>query len=162
MRGTATKPFARIGKARIYRTRIVFASHVRYLNLGALKKARKTLLEIGSVTAGAVTVSVVAEIKYGLITTLRLAHCEKCDPRRSVRARAQHDRKKLLRDVFSKLGVAGATKLPIPVARLAAARSSFVIDVVITPDGVLCVRIEANGSGCLICEDGTTCYRPNS
>lgn len=156
------KPFARIAKARIYRRRIVNASHMRYLNLAALKKARRAEIELGSVTVGALTAVIVAEIKQGLITRLRPAHCQKCGRRRSIRARAQRDRTKLLRNIFSKRAPGTApTALPIPVERLAGSRSNLTITIVITPDGILCLLIEIGGYGCLICTDGTTCFRPS-
>jgi hypothetical protein len=165
MRGTTVKPLARVGKNLIYRTRIVMARHVRYLDLAALKKARRAEIEIGSVTAGASTVSIVAEIKNGLITRLSPAHCEECGPRRSKRARPQHDRKKLLRDVFSKLhtlGVGGGPTLPIPVARVAGP-AGITIDVVGCSNGAVCITIETDdGYGCMYCTDGTTCFHPSS
>jgi hypothetical protein len=166
MRGTAMKPLARVGKNLIYRTHIVMASHVRYLNLAALKKARRAEIEIGSVTVGELTVPIVAEIKNGLITRLSPAHCQGCGPRRSKRARPQRQRKKLLRDVFAKvhaLGVGGTTTLPISVAHLPTAQDLITIDVVVCPDGTVCIRVETeDGYGCLYCRDGTTCYRPSA
>jgi hypothetical protein len=69
-------------------------------------------------------------------------------------ARAIHDRLADL-DLHS-------PRLPMPAVALTIPIIDISIDIIVTDDGIICIRIETkDGFGCLICGDGVTCFRPS-
>lgn len=158
-----TRLLARMGATRIYRTSLSASPHLRYLNVAALRRARKLDLPMGSVTIHQHTVNIIAVITHGAVTEFRLANCTGCDTAGALRRNARQ-RKTLARAVHDKFETLGlhSTPLPMPVARLASPRFQLSIDIVLTPEGMICIRIEStDGYGCLICPDGITCFRPS-
>ncbi len=112
----------------------------KYLDLKALKKVKKALIETGTVEAAAEKATVVAEISKGFITKLRPVSCPNCDEKSSKKTSPNAPSKKLAREIFQKLGELGTpvTKLPIPVVRMA--------EITIGP-----IIISCGKSGCDIC-----------
>ena len=155
----------RIGKARVYGVSLDVSPHLRYLDVAALKGVRRLELPIGSAAIPGCTVSIAAVVKRGIVTELRPTDCPGCETTGRSRRPRGGNRKALARAVHEKLEALGGqgtpAPMPMPVARLARHRIPVTVIVVITPDGVLCVRIEIAGRGCLYCQDGTTCWRPS-
>ena len=155
----------RIGAARIYRAALDVSPHLRYLNLPALKRARRVEIPIGSVTIPSRTIPIVVVSRSGEISELRAADSSGSNTRSRSRRRPARKRMALARATHEKLRALGlhSTPMPMPVAMLTQRRFLPSIDIVITPDGVICIRIESSDGrrGCLICSDGTTCWRPS-
>ena len=159
------EPTVRAGaKAPIYRGRFSPAEHIRYLDLAALKRARKVKLEVGAVSVAGLVIPIFAEVRNGLVVSLRPSECGNCGGvQRKVRA---------LRSRRSKAADAALTKirdlklptlkLPMPIERLQRI-SIFGIGVtIIKIGGTYCLVIWfTDGAFCYFCLDGSQlCLRP--
>ena len=144
MKSSKQKPLATVRgaglTAEIHRAKFVPFESTKYLDLKALKKAKKALIEIGTVEAAGKKATVVAEISKGFITKLRPIACPNCDEKGPKKTAANAPSKKLAREIFQKLGELGTpvTKLPIPVVRMA--------EIIIGP-----IIISCGSDGCDIC-----------
>src|ERR1700734_2074907 len=121
MKSSKQKPLAIVRSSglttEIHRSKFVPFESTKYLDLKALKKAKKALIEIGTVEAAGRRATVVAEIRKGFITKLRPVSCPNCDEKSPKKTAANASSKKLAGEIFQKLGELGTpvTKLPIPV-----------------------------------------------
>jgi hypothetical protein len=165
-KGGSQKPIARVnGKvsAKIYRGRFRMAEHVRYLDLSALERVKKAVIEIGSVHAANVSVPLVAEVQKGMVVGLRPVHCRGCKPasRKSAsRLEIQRTAKAALQKVRD-LGL-HSVQLPMSMARLRG--GLFGITIWIIVDYEVCIVIEFDdGEICYYCtQTGSFCIGPPS
>lgn len=143
--------------AKIYRGRILMAEHVRYLDFSALKRAKKAVIEIGSVRAANVAFPLVAEVRNGMIVKLLPEHCTSCKPstrKSSVWSGRQRAAKEALQKVRD-LGL-HSVQLPMPISQLqrgAGAGLFGLPTITIIWDPLdFCIAIEfTDGEICLIC-----------
>ena len=165
-KGGSQQPIARAnGKvsAKIYRGRFRLAEHMRYLDIKALNRAKKAVIEIGSVHAASVSVPLVAEVQKGMIVKLRPLHCTGCKPstRKSAgRVEIQRAAKAALQKVRDQ-GLHSA-RLPMSMARLRG--GLFGITITILIDYEVCIIIEFDdGEICYFCtQTGSFCIGPPS
>jgi hypothetical protein len=166
-KGESQKPSVPVkGKvsAKIYRGRFRMAEHMRYLDLSALNRVRKAVLEIGSVHAASVSVPLVAEIEKGMIVRLRPSHCTSCKPsvRKSTsRLAVQRAAKAALHKVRD--SGAHSVRLPMAMSRLRAG-GGLGITITIIIDWEFCLIIEFDdGRICFYCtQSGNYCIGPPS
>ncbi len=106
-------------KIRLYQGKFSPAAHLRYLNAAALKRVKKTVIEIGSLSVGGRIIPVAAEVHKGQVVALRPSSCKGCNSEgrdsRIGTARAAAIKVALRRARESKRPSA---RLPMPVARL--------------------------------------------
>lgn len=159
---TAPKLLARIPgdvPAKIYRSRITPAAHVKYLDIAALKKANSATIEIGSIKAGGLTVPMIAEIRQGMVVRLRPTDCKNCEPTKGKAASRAVDRKRAAKAALQKVRDLGVKSiaLPMPVAKLL----SLIITIgpiTIIIDWDFCIVIETDTETCFYCVDaGSWC-----
>ena len=148
--------------AKIYRGRFRMAEHMRYLDIKALNRAKKAVIEIGSVHAASVSVPLVAEVQKGMIVKLRPLHCTGCKPSTSKsggRTEIQRAAKAALQKVRDQ-GL-HSVRLPMSIARL---RGGFGITITIIDDFEFCIVIEFDdGRICFFCtQTGSFCIGPPS
>ena len=153
------RPLAKIrGRVNIYRAKFQLFESTKYLNVAALKKARKVPIQIGTIEAAGMKATVVAEVHKGLITKIRPVDCENCGPLKS-KGKASGAFKKLAREAFKRVRDLGrpAVKLPIPISHLS--RSfRFGPVVVINLGGAICIiATYTDGAICMFCPYHTYC-----
>src|SRR5262245_20136744 len=81
----SARPLATIDRpirARVYRARLRPFQSTKYLDAKALRKVRKATIEIGTLEAPGMSCPVAAEIRRGLITSLRPVGCAGSKPTR--------------------------------------------------------------------------------
>jgi len=86
--GKTQKPLFVIGgkpKIKAYRSKFTPFALVQYVDWKKLGRAKKQLLEIGTLEAAGRSATLVAEIERGAITRLRLAGCPDCEQKRKPR-----------------------------------------------------------------------------
>jgi hypothetical protein len=167
MKSKTQKPLATISgpvKAKLYRGKFRPFEAIKYLNAAVLKQANKARIEIGSIEAAGMKVTVAAEVRKGLITEIRPLDCTSCGNRKTKRKHS----KAIVREVaLQALKRAHAlneptVRLPIPIARLA---TDFPIEIDIGPiviildDGGfdICIMVDSPGGGwCLYCLFGAS------
>lgn len=150
----AQKPIAHVkGKisANVYRGRFRMAEHMRYLDIRALDRVNKAVIEVGSVHAAGVSVQMVAEVRKGMVVKLRPLHCTGCKP--SVKTSpTQKERQSVAKAALQKVRDLGlhSVQLPMSVARLRGGSLGITITIII--DWEICIVIELDdGSLCFIC-----------
>jgi hypothetical protein len=158
-RKSAPKPLARVtgkpGKvsAKVYRGRFTSSEHMKYLDMAALKRAKKALIDVGSVKAAGQTIALQAEVRNGMVTKLRPTHCKDCTPAKSQSATSTSARAQAAKAALKKVRDLGlrSVRLPVPVARLRGG-GTFGITITIIVDWEWCIVIEYDdGSVCYIC-----------
>src|SRR5271165_572618 len=103
------KPLATIGsnpRVEIHRAKFHPFESMKYLHAAALKKAAKANIEVGRVEGGGVEVTVVAELRHGAITKIRLLGCKGCTEKSTKGKSGQRPKaasKKLLRETLSRI-----------------------------------------------------------
>jgi hypothetical protein len=180
MKTKTQKPLATITrpvKAELYRSKFHPFEALKYLDVKALKKAKQARIEIGSIEAAGVTVTVAAEIKDGSIIEIRPVGCVCCEGRKAEKKHSKATVKKVALKALKRSEALGepTMKLPIPVERLG---SGEVMDIEIGPiiiilddDGFdICILVdmaadttadEANSGWCLFCLfGGSVCGGP--
>jgi len=119
MRAAKPKPLAvvRSGRhrAEIHRAKFEPFEATKYLNLSALKKAKKARVEIGRVRAAGVEATVVAEIEKGMITKLMPLDCKGCD-KAMLKRGSKGVNKKFARETLTRLRDLGLSGTPLPAA----------------------------------------------
>jgi hypothetical protein len=162
-RTSKQNPIARVGKTGIYRGRFRTAEHARYLDFVALKKARKAVFQVGTVSVRGMEIPISAEVRNGMIESLRPTDCKHCAslPRHSKGSPAQ--RRSATRAALSKvLELKLKTlKLPKPVERLRIPIWGVVITII--TDWEICLSIEyTDGVICCFCSSsGSFCLHPD-
>ena len=122
MKRRKQKPLATIRgpvNAVIYKAKFQPFESTKYLNVAALKKAKKVPIQIGSIEAAGMKVTVEAEVDKGLITHIRPAGCENCGPPKS-KGKTSGAFKKVAREALERVRALGkpTVKLPIPISHL--------------------------------------------
>jgi hypothetical protein len=164
MKSRIQKPLATISSpvtAKLYRGKFHAFESLKYLNFAALKAAKKAFIEIGSVEAAGVKVTVAAEIRNGLITEIRPLGCAECTKHWEKDKHSKATLKKLGQAAFEKTrGLDEPTvQLPMAVEELEGDDDGpIVIDIgpiVITiGEGVsdICISVDQpDGGWCLYC-----------
>jgi hypothetical protein len=156
-RAGTQKPIARVkGKvsASIYKGRFDMAEHVKYLDINALNRAAKAVVEIGSVSAAGISVPLLAEVHKGVVLKIRPTHCASCKPkgRKSSKGTQFEKVAKAALEKVRDLGLP-SVKLPMPIARLRGGGGLFNWTITIIDDGVeICIVIEVDdGKVCFFC-----------
>ncbi len=148
------KPLATVGKIEIHRAKFRPFETVKYLDIAALNKAAKTQIEIGTVEGGGQEVTIVAEVRKGMITRLTPVGCKGCSeakggPARKGSAALKKELKAALARI-RELRLRGP-KLPIPIRTV---RSFLDIDI-----GPITISFRPFNVCILIDNmDGNTCY----
>ena len=109
------KPLLRVRKplkAVVYRAKVKQFDSVKYLNVGALARAPRALIEIGVIQTPVGSATVVADIRRGKVVALRPRDCPNCKPGKRKPSNSK------VRQVISQVRVKGGVNLPIPVARM--------------------------------------------
>lgn len=148
------KPLATVGKIEIHRAKFRPFETVKYLDIATLKKAAKTQIEIGTVEGGGREVTIVAEVRKGMITRLTPVGCKGCSEAKGGSARKgsaalkKEFKAALVR--IREMGHSGA-KLPIPIRTV---RSFLTIDI-----GPITISFHPFNI-CILTEnmDGEICY----
>jgi hypothetical protein len=130
--------------AEIHSSKFVPFESTKYLDLAALKKVKKALIEIGTVESGGKTATCVATISKGFITKLSPTECANCHETSAKAAPRGSATKKVAREALEQIRKLGkpALQLPIPVAALRR-------EIKLGPIVILC----GDTSGCDLCID---------
>lgn len=160
-RSGAQKPVARVkvGKvsAGIYRGRFRMAEHMRYLDINALERANKAVIDVGSVHAAGVSVPLVAEVRKGTIVKVWPSHCEGCKNEPGRKGPPLSERKRAAKAALLKIRELKLRSVRLPV-RLESRGGGvggifggiFGSTITIIIDYDICIVIEG--------DDGTICY----
>jgi hypothetical protein len=152
MKTKTEKPLATISKpvrAELYRSKFHPFASLKYLNVEALKKARQARIEIGSIEAAGVTVTVAAEVREGSITEILPLGCVSCGGQKAKKKHSKATIKKVALEALKRSQALGepTVKLPIPIETL---ESDAPMDIQIGPiiiilddDGFdICILVE--------------------
>jgi len=174
MKRKTQKPLAIISspvRAKLYRGKFRPFGTMKYLNTAALKRVSKARIEIGSIEAAGMKVTVAGEVRNGMITEIRPLDCANCGAHKVTRKHTKAEvRKVAVQALKRRQGLGEPTvKLPISVARLAE-EGPIEIDigpiVIILDDGGfdICIMVDKPGGGwCLYCLIGASiCGGPPS
>ena len=106
-------------KAKLYRGRFRAFESMKYLDVAALKQAKKVSIEIGTIEAPGVKAMLVAEVREGMITKLRPLGCPACMKRKPETRTGKAAFKKAVREALRRVRTLGepVMKLPIPIER---------------------------------------------
>lgn len=139
-------------RAAVYRSRIVPSEHIKFLNLAALRRAKKAVFEVGTVQVAGRTIAISAEVHKGMVVGLRPTHCVACNPKERRSASASSARAKIAKAALEKVRGLGLqpVRLPVSVARLGGRGFWDWNDIWILIDWEICIVIEY--------DDGTICY----
>src|SRR5262249_8498287 len=160
MKRRKQKPLATIRgpvRTEIYKAKFQPFESTKYLNLAALKKARKVPIQIGTIEAAGRKVAVEAEVSKGFITKIKPLACEDCGPLKS-KGKASGAFKKAAREALKRVRDLGKpnVKLPIPISHLARSYIDFgpvIIDS--SKKGVMCITVTyTDGACCTWCSNG--------
>jgi hypothetical protein len=153
------KPLATVGKIEIHRAKFRPFETVKYLDIAALKRAAKTQIEIGTVEGGGREITIVAEVRKGMITRLTPVGCKGCSEAKGGPARkGSAALKKELKAALARIREMGHSgpRLPIPIRTV----RSF-LDIDIGPITIeffpfnLCITLEnMDGEICMYCLRG--------
>jgi hypothetical protein len=83
------KPLAEVSsplRARAYRAKFRPFESTKYLDVAALKAAKKVTIECGTLEVAGISFQVAAEIQRGMIVALKPLGCEGCTPKGSKKA----------------------------------------------------------------------------
>jgi hypothetical protein len=139
-------------KPMVYKGRFQPFESIKYLNLAALKKAKKVPIQIGTIQAAGVKATVEAEVHKGLITKIRPVDCENCGPRNS-KGRASGAFKKAMRDALVRVRALSepTVKLPVSISQLAREGIDFGPVLIFWRKGLgMCIAVTYT--------DGTVCF----
>ena len=171
MKRRKQKPLATIRgrvNASIYKAKFQPFESTKYLNVAALKKARKVPIQIGTIEAAGRKVIVEAEVRKGLITKIRPVGCENCGPLKS-KGKANGAFKKMARESLKRVRDLGkpVVKLPIPISHLS--RSHIVFGPVVVdwdnPRLGMCISVDyTDGVSCVWCQNSpfSFCIGPST
>jgi hypothetical protein len=157
MKKTSQAPLFKIGKrvrAKVYKARFRPFKATRYLNIAALKKAKKAIIEIGSIEAPGVTATLAAEIHNGAITRIRPVTCRNCAKEKAQVKSHRAELKKVCLEALKRVRDRSlpVVRLPIPITR---ARIWIPIGPIIVvigwPPDICIVVSQPDGSDCIYC-----------
>jgi hypothetical protein len=142
--------------AKIYRSKFKAFESTRYLDVKALKKARKVTVEIGSVEGGGVSVTLAAEIRNGIITKLKPVSCPGCEKPAPKKKRSTEESKAFHLKLVKRLREIGIPPpiVPKPLRSIEDLSDIDIGPITIFPDGRfdICITIiETDGTECMYC-----------
>ena len=116
----AQRPLATIGgplKAKLYRGKFRAFESTKYLDVAALKQAKKVPIEIGTIEAPGVKATLVAEVRKGMITKIKPLGCPNCMKHKPETKTGKAAFKKVAREALKRVQTLGepVMKLPIPI-----------------------------------------------
>ena len=164
-------------RARVYRARLKPFEATRYLNVNALRAAKRATIECGTVHVAGRTIMLSAEIRRGRIVRLKPHACEGCAPKKGRKRVGRSTLKELLRRVDRGLAIRHISPPKLPVALKTSARRvvirlGWIIIVITSWDPILnsegpaniCVEVSFGGTVCLWCLEnwgtGFVCLPP--
>jgi hypothetical protein len=152
-KSTKQRPLATIRrpvKAKIYRGKFRPFAATKYLNLAALRRASKAAVEIGTVEAPGVSITLVAEVRKGMIVKVRPLPCVGCKRRPLGKARL----KRTLTEVTKRVEALGQPQPRLPMALTESGGSwggTFGPITIIIDEGIPCIWIYVGDTVCVIC-----------
>jgi len=116
----AQRALATIGgplKAKLYRGKFRAFESTKYLDVAALKQAKKVPIEIGTIEAPGVKATLVAEVREGMITKIKPLGCPNCMKHKPETKTGKAAFKKAAREALKRVQALGepVMKLPIPI-----------------------------------------------
>ena len=150
----AQRALATIGgplKAKLYRGKFRAFESTKYLDVAALKQAKKVPIEIGTIEAPGVKATLVAEVREGMITKIKPLGCPNCMKHKPETKTGKAAFKKAAREALKRVQTLGepVMKLPIPI------ESARTIDI-----GPIVVIYDDHFDICIVVDfpDGETCF----
>jgi hypothetical protein len=137
-------------KAKIYRGKFRPFASIKYLDQAALRRAPKASVEIGTLHAPGVSVTLVALVRKGMVTAVKPLPCVGCTRRRPSMPKL----KGLLTEAGQRIEALGKPKarLPIPFAKLGDTwGGTFGPIVIVIDEGIPCIWIYVGDTMCVIC-----------
>lgn len=166
-RTTKSKPLLRIRKplkAVVYRAKVKPFESVKYLDVRALARASRALVEIGVIETPAGSATVIADIRRGQVVGLRPG--ELPGSRTGKRKPSGNKLKQVIAQANMKGGVRGGVTFPIPVARMFGGMGlripiGPIVIVIGEPDMTFCIEwTRPDGTICWWCLfDASGCMR---
>lgn len=150
-------------KTKLYRGKFRAFESTKYLDVAALKQAKKVPIEIGTIEAPGVKATLVAEVREGMITKIKPLGCPNCTKPKPETKAGKAAFKKAVREALKRVRTLGepVMKLPIPI------ESARTIDigpiVIIYNDHFnICIVVDfPDGKFCLYCLFGRPiCFGP--
>ena len=143
-------------KAEVYRSKFRAFESTKYLNVAALKKAKRAVIESGSIEAPRMSATVAAEIRRGVITKITPVACRNCGNHKRTGKGSKSTVKRVAAEAVQRV-----RGLRLPVFELPKSFSSAreidipigpIVIVIFTDPIDLCILIdEAGGGWCLWC-----------
>jgi len=137
-------------RARIYRGKFRPFASLKYLDLRALRRASKATLELGTVEAPGVSVTLVADVRKGMITRVRPLPCVGCKRRPLGKTKL----KQMLTEVTKRVEALGQPQPRLPMALNEDGGSwggTFGPITIIIDEGIPCIWIYVGDTVCVIC-----------
>src|SRR5262245_50314019 len=128
-------------RARIYRGKFRPFASLKYLDLRALRRASKATLELGTVEAPGVSVTLVADVRKGMITRVRPLPCVGCKRRPLGKTKL----KQMLTEVTKRVEALGQPQPRLPMALNEDGerwRGTFGPITIILDEALTCIGIE--------------------
>ena len=151
-------------RAKVYRGRFEPFASTRFIDVGALKKVRRAVLECGTLEIGGRGVTLVAETRKGVITEIRPAECKGCSPTRRRKPAPKSQIRNLITLVDQKLSDRKVKVPKWPVGKVLSRRSlgfsipigPIIIIIGTDPDeGIdsfdFCIVINSGSGSCIYC-----------
>ena len=152
-RSTKQRPLATIRrpvKAKIYRGKFRPFASLQYVDLRALRRAPKATIEIGTVEAPGVSVTLVADVRKGMITKVRPLPCVGCKRRPIGQAKL----KRTLAEVTKRVEALGRPQPRLPMALTESGGTwggTFGPITIVIDEGIPCIWIYVGDTVCIIC-----------
>jgi hypothetical protein len=145
-------------KMKIYRAAFQPLAATKYLDAGALAKAGKAIIEIGTLEVPGHRVPIAAEVRRGRITALRPAPGLVCpDRRKASAARLGRMLGEVTRQVEARRLPYLKLPMPLAISRRAGLTIGPIVIVIVVEDDAPCIWIWVNSRYCLICTFGWIC-----
>ena len=158
MKSKSQVPLLTVGgkvKAEVHKAKFRAFATTRYLDIEALKKAKKAVIEIGSVEASGVTATIAAEIRNGAITRIKPVACQSCAKREAEAKGSKAELKKVVLEALKRVRDSGQRLVKMPIAIMSARSFDIPIGpIIITigwPPDICIVVQEPDGEICWYC-----------
>ena len=149
-------------KAKVYKARFRPFQATRYLNIAALKKAKKAVIEIGSIEAAGRSATLAAEIRNGAIVQIRPKPCRNCAKEKAPVKAHRAELKKVSLEALKRVRDRGLPVVRLPIRITSAQSLDFpdpgpIIILTWNNHGTICFPIVMpDGSICDFCLNGMT------
>ena len=139
-------------KATIYKARFRPFESTKYLNIVALKRAKKVPIQIGWIEAVGMNITLEAEVRKGLITKIRPVGCKNCGPQKKSKRKHRSAFNVVAREVLKRARVLGKrATLPIPVSAVSKLVVGRII-IITNDDWDICITVYGPfGVVCIFC-----------